>query len=124
MENYKALLVDDDPTVLRLVSALLNHLGVAVAAAHDAESAIALSQSSEHSFDLLVSDIHLPDLNGFDMARRIQRLLPRIRVVYMTGDIPVAESLRRGNLICLAKPFRLRELEAALQCVMGAEQSR
>ncbi len=124
MGTCNILLVDDDPSVLKLVSVMLRRLNMTVTATADGSAAVSLLRSSTEHFDLLLTDIHLTDQDGLELSRLVLNEVPNIRVLYMTGDTGIAGSLRNRNLVCLSKPFRLQELTAALDWVMSEEMRR
>jgi DNA-binding NtrC family response regulator len=109
-----ALIVDDEDTLLRLMTRVLEKENVRVLAAQDAASARALFDAHEGEIDLLVLDVMLPDGDGAEtllpefVARR-----PTVRVVVASGDEPpeavTAELTRIGGHF-LRKPFAPKDL--------------
>ncbi|MDQ2922192.1 MAG: response regulator [Acidobacteriota bacterium] len=82
-ENSRwALVVDDVPDVTDLLSVLLTHAGYEVSTAYCAKDAIALAR--EHHFDVIISDIGMPEMNGYDLARAL-RSLPGYETVPMVA---------------------------------------
>ena len=80
-----ALVVDDVADVTEMLSVLMTHAGYEVSTASNAHEAIALAR--EHQFDVVISDIGMPDMNGYELARAI-RLLPgyeTVPLVAVTG---------------------------------------
>jgi len=79
------LVVDDVADVTELLSVLMTHAGYAVSTASSAPEAIALAR--EHQFDVVISDIGMPEMNGYELAKAI-RLLPgyeTVPLVAVTG---------------------------------------
>src|SRR5437763_8122993 len=66
----RLLVVEDDPNILELLSASLRFAGFTVATAHDGEEAVAAV--AEHRPELIVLDVMLPDLDGFEVVRRLR----------------------------------------------------
>jgi DNA-binding NtrC family response regulator len=112
------LAVDDDPAVLDLAALILeDHYDVITAP--DARRALAIIDASDRRIDLLFTDVVMPELNGFALARLAKERLPGLRVIYTTGYVKVADSEREvlhGPV--LPKPYRasdlLREVERLL----------
>jgi CheY-like chemotaxis protein len=80
-----ALVVDDVADVTEMLSVLMTHAGYEVSTASNAQEAIALAR--EHQFDVVISDIGMPEMNGYELARAI-RLLPgyeTVPLVAVTG---------------------------------------
>jgi len=80
-----ALVVDDVADVTEMLSVLMTHAGYEVSTASSAQEAIALAR--EHQFDVVISDIGMPEMNGYELAKAI-RLLPgyeRVPLVAVTG---------------------------------------
>jgi PAS domain S-box-containing protein len=102
------LLVEDEPGIRRLMQRVLEDRGYRVLAADSALHAMALAESSSGDIDLLLSDVIMPDTSGPELAQRIVRFRPAIRVLYVSG-FPNRLGLGRGAVSSraafLAKPF-------------------
>ena|SRR2546427_9927166 len=79
------LLVDDEPTMLRLCQQILESGGYEVLPAANAAEALRLLQSDTGAVDLLLSDVVMPGMNGIELAKRIQNTNPHTKIVLMTG---------------------------------------
>jgi CheY-like chemotaxis protein len=114
----RALLIEDNPDVARVVAGMLADIGFSVSAANgDAEAFAALERDG--AFDLVLSDIVMEGASGLEIAREIRNRHPGLPIVLMTG---YSEALLRGSpegLPVLAKPFSSSDLEAVLQQVQG-----
>ena len=113
------LAVDDDPSVLDLAVLILEGRYDVIAAPNGRE-ALTLIDRSEREIDLLFTDVVMPELNGFALARLAKERRPALRVIYATGFAKVAASEREilhGPV--LPKPYRpndlLREVALALE---------
>ncbi|CAM5667062.1 DNA-binding response regulator OS=Streptomyces aurantiogriseus OX=66870 GN=GCM10010251_34360 PE=4 SV=1 [Streptomyces aurantiogriseus] len=121
------LVVDDEPTVRELLCAALRHAGFTVAAAGTGQEA--LDRAREVSPDLVLLDVMLPDLDGFEVIRRL-REQHRPAAAPRTGHIPVVfltardatqdkiEGLVLGGDDYVTKPFDLQELIARIRAVL------
>jgi len=107
----KILLVDDDQNHLEALTVYLHLEGFVVGQAHDGFEA--LRRLDQETFDIVVSDIRMPRLNGVDLAKRIRSKLQNIPIVLMTGDPGWAatDAIKESDVICLlTKPFVPDEL--------------
>jgi two-component system NtrC family sensor kinase len=119
--SYNVLVVDDEEPVLQLISRLLRDLGHRSLATTSGE--VALESLSRESFDLVLTDVRMPGLNGFDLAAAIRRHDPDLgeRVIFITGDTispATRNQLEQSGNPHLAKPFSIDQLEATLQQVL------
>jgi CheY-like chemotaxis protein len=115
------LLVDDQAEVRSAVARLLARLGYGVQEAGSAQEAIRLARQT--AFDAVLTDLHMPGMNGLELIVALQTARPRMPVVAMSGDIGVqAGSLEDARLLgavmTLAKPFTRQELGAAMARVL------
>jgi two-component system, OmpR family, response regulator len=119
--------VDDEPTVRELLCAALRHAGFAVAPAGTGQQALALARADPP--DLVLLDVMLPDLDGFEVIRRL-REQHRPAAGPRTGHIPVVfltardtardkiDGLQLGGDDYVTKPFDLEELIARIGAVL------
>ena len=112
----RVLIVDDDAQVLELLKAVLRCAGYDVTVAASAIAALELLHSGSQ-FDLMLTDIAMPDLNGFSLALMVHPRRPTMKLLYLTGyhDRDVAgadEALRLGKR--LAKPVSVKDLRNAV----------
>ena len=116
--SERILIVDDEPVVLRLCCSILSRQGYEVSSAPSGEDAIKLCGATKKDFNLLLSDIIMPKLKGTDLAERIVKMYPGIRVLYMSGfdgrEIPEYDSLRRRAKL-IPKPFTPKDLLVAVR---------
>ena len=115
----RLLVVEDDPNILELLSASLRFAGFQVATACDggaAEAAVA-----EHKPDLIVLDVMLPDLDGFEVVRRLRADGLRVPIVFLTARDATEDKvagLTIGGDDYVTKPFSLEELVARVRAVL------
>lgn len=104
-----ALVVDDDASQRRLFHRLLEREGWTVIVAESGGAA--LDAFAKGSYELLLSDVNLGDMNGIDLAKAILHQQPKLRVVIVSGLPQNLERARdAGFASCLLKPFVLEEL--------------
>ncbi len=111
------LVVDDEPTVLKLVKLILEAAGYAVLVAGNGQQALALCENRNHMIDLLLTDINMPDISGPELACQVSEIIPHLPVIFMTGcsaDSSGIECLRRegpfSDCEVISKPFTSPQL--------------
>jgi two-component system response regulator HydG len=112
----RILVVDDEPVVLDVLSDVLEREGFAVTLANRASTA--LEQLAAASFDLVLSDIRMPGMDGFELLRRVGRSHPGTDVILMTGYASVdgaIDALQLGAADYLMKPLKPKEIVARIR---------
>jgi two-component system, OmpR family, alkaline phosphatase synthesis response regulator PhoP len=109
----RILAVDDEPNIRRLIQVNLERQGYTVEVAEN--GAIALEMVRANCPDLLVSDVMMPEMDGFELVANIRRdpaleNLPIIMLTAKTQDKDVMEGYKRGADMYLTKPFNPAEL--------------
>jgi len=120
------LLVEDDPQLRELSSSVLKHCGYNVLVAATPEEGIAIAQANHHDLRLLVTDVVMPRINGRQLAERIQKVCPRIRVLYISGytdNAIVHYGVLDPGLWFLPKPFTLSALVGKVREVLDSPSS-
>jgi two-component system OmpR family response regulator len=109
--NARVLVVDDEQGIIDLVSMALRYEGLGVSSADSGRAALA--SINEHRPDLLILDVMMPDLNGFEIMERIATDEPRIPVIFLTARQDLDDK-RQGFALgaddYLTKPFSVEEL--------------
>lgn len=110
------LLVDDDPLILMSLSDLIQDMGHATVEAAHADAALA-HLSGGHPVDVLLTDIKLPTMNGYELAQKAQQMNPGLRVIFATGydSKRIGDTVRDAAIRFLQKPFGQKELDDALE---------
>ncbi|MBN1667718.1 MAG: response regulator [Anaerolineales bacterium] len=121
--NARVLVVDDEAGVMRLCERFLTRAGYQVTPLSEARQAAALLD--REAFDLLLVDIRMPEVDGFEMLAQARRAQPHIAVVIMTGYGTVetaVESLRQGADGMILKPFSGAELVQSVERALRERQ--
>jgi DNA-binding NtrC family response regulator len=122
--NASILVVDDEPSVQDALGWLLRAEGYQVATVGSGEEALARIEQQE--FDVIVSDIRMPGMNGLEVLERSRALNPGAGVILITAYATVdtaIEALRRGAGDYLEKPFGLDELKLSVQRLLRQRQA-
>jgi CheY-like chemotaxis protein len=115
------LLVEDDAGVLAMTAASLRELGYRVSEAAHGKEAIAELKNGE-TYDLLLTDIVMPDINGKKLADEAAILCPGLKVLFMTGftkNAVVHNGVLDPGVHFLAKPFTSEELSRKVREAIG-----
>lgn len=120
-----ALIVDDEPDILDLLSITLKKMGLEVVPAETLSDALVYLQN--HQFDLCLSDMKLPDGDGFDILRHIQEHYPELPVAIITahGNVDLAvEALKLGAFDFISKPVELDKLRGIISTALKLNATR
>jgi DNA-binding response OmpR family regulator len=112
------LVVDDQPDVVDVIRSGLQQAGHSVHSALSGEEGLA--RASTESFDVIVLDVMLPGMNGFEVARELRDRGVTTPILMLTAkdqEPDIVEGLSRGADAYLPKPFRIGELEAHLMAL-------
>ncbi len=116
--EQRVLVVDDEESVRRMLQRLLNELGHQTTTVGDVDSA--LQELSRQHYDLVITDLRMPQKSGFDLSQSIQRLHPHLadRIIFISGDTlstlqPHQKEQLQGKL--LTKPFSIPQLAELLR---------
>lgn len=112
------LVVDDEDSIVDVVSTILKDEGFDVVGARDAEEALAVLRERPGSIGLLIADVVMPAINGIELSRMASEIAPRVKVLLLSGyadqTIERYGSLHEGDLL-LRKPFSTADLIAAVR---------
>lgn len=120
MANRDILVVEDEPTLRRIVVEALERSGYEVCSASDGEEGLHLFES--HCVDLVVADIMMPRMDGFEMVRRMRVLKPDTLFLFLSarsGAEDVVEGFRTGGHDYLRKPFAMSELLVRIEALLS-----
>jgi two-component system response regulator GlrR len=123
MVKERILVVDDDEGLLRLLTMRLSAMGFDVTTCMTGEEALAVAK--REVFDLALTDLRLPDLDGLSVLEELRLIHPELPVLLLTahGSIPNAvEAMQKGAFGYLTKPFDDKELKAALEKALAQQR--
>jgi signal transduction histidine kinase/CheY-like chemotaxis protein len=118
------LLIDDDTSLLEVMSDMINFLGHEVKKAAGGREAIKILE--EGKFDLVITDLGMPEVGGWDIARVCRDRYPGMPVVLISGwgaQLDAAEALRKVDAI-LPKPFQIEELSEIIRKVISSPRKK
>jgi two-component system, cell cycle response regulator CpdR len=117
----KIILAEDDDDMRRFLVKALEKAGHQVQSF--GEGASAFEEIKQTTFDLLLTDIVMPEMDGIELARRASELDPALKIMFITGFAAVAlhpDSKAPKDAKVLSKPFHLRDLVAEVERMMAA----
>lgn len=120
----RVLLVDDEPQLLDVTGRRLEMLGYKVRTSSRPAQALAMVRAEPAAFDLLISDLSMPEMTGADLAASVRRVRPDLPIILLSGfvDNVTAATLRNSGIgIVLQKPAVQGELARACRRALGDE---
>jgi two-component system cell cycle sensor histidine kinase/response regulator CckA len=118
------LVAEDQTDVRALVSHVLRAYGYRVLTASNGEEALAVAARETRAIDLLITDVVMPGLNGRELAERLGRLRPRMKVLFISGyteDTVVRRGVLKPDLNYLSKPFGPAALLTSIRRILDGE---
>ena len=117
------LLVEDDPQLRQLSSTVLAHCGYNMLVAATPEEGLDICKANHNDIRLLVTDVVMPRINGRELAEKILKVCPKVRVLYISGytsNAIVHYGVLEEGLWFLPKPFSLSALVAKVREVLDS----
>jgi len=117
------LVVEDCVSFLETITSLLESLGYRVLATSRPEQAMSLIEANRDAISLVLSDVTMPGMDGFALARQVQARLPNLRFLFMSGypaNVMAKRGMIRQDLELIQKPFTLIELARKLRAALDA----
>lgn len=131
-DHVRILLADDDPQVLAITMRILHRQAWEVVTARNGQEAVARWPRDGEPFDLVILDVNMPEMNGYEAFRALQRVHPAARILFISGYSEVSswrQLVEEGGQPFLAKPFAPRQLVDAVRSLVdqgdgdGGEQA-
>ncbi len=123
-DGYTVLVAEDEPDLLKVVSSMLEEMGIEVLAAKNGAEALVLQDEYEGDIDLLLSDVVMPELNGVKLAELIQAVREETKVIFMSG-FPANGKMARIRIpedsVLLAKPLDFEKLTIVMKKVLDED---
>jgi DNA-binding response OmpR family regulator len=113
---HRILIVDDDPTIIENLTGLLSKNGYAVEGADSGEEALKTIENG--MYDVVITDVFMPDVGGMNLLSEIKRARPETIVILITGypEIDKAvEAVKNGAADYIPKPFKIDEVRVAVE---------
>ncbi len=120
-KGERILVVEDEPMLMEVTREILKAAGYVVVTATRPEEALQIVASDDAGFEMLISDVVLPEMNGRELAKRIRDLLPDIRVLFMSGYTANAVShfgILDKDVDFIQKPFSVVSLTTKVRSIL------
>ena len=114
-ETKTILVVDDERAVRAVLESILERAGYLVLSGKDGAEGLRIFKQNQNNIALLLSDVMMPNMNGFELADRVLELDSHLPVLFMSGDMQQAD---RG-WGCIAKPFTAYQLISIVRQVLS-----
>jgi len=121
----KILVVEDNKAELDTLTEVLASSGYDVLPVLSAEKALALSK--KESFDLMITDLVLPGINGIELMEKIKQAHPQIETILITGHATVEtaiDAMKKGAYDYLVKPIKIKRLRVLIEKAFEVKQAR
>ncbi len=121
----KLLLVEDEDMVRAVAERALTRAGYVVTATSDGEEGLAAVANGKVEFDLIVSDVVMPAMDGPAMARAIRKVKPNVPILFMSGyaEEQLRSEIDIENMYFIPKPFSVQQINAMVTEVMSKQAS-
>ncbi|MBU1168692.1 MAG: PAS domain S-box protein [Proteobacteria bacterium] len=118
------LFVEDDPTLLDMGKMMLGHLGYQVFGADSPHAAIRLAQEESADIHLFIMDVVMPEMNGWDLSLRLQKIRPGVKQLFMSGytaNVTLQRGVQNKDIKFIQKPFSLKEFAVKVRKVLDED---
>jgi CheY-like chemotaxis protein len=115
------LLVEDEPSILRMTRMMLERKGYTVLTAASPSEAVEKAKNHSGSIDLLMTDVVMPEMNGRDLAEEINSLYPGIRLLFMSGytsNVIAHHGILDEGVAFIQKPFSMADMAEKVRKVL------
>jgi response regulator RpfG family c-di-GMP phosphodiesterase len=125
--QMRVLMVDDEPNVRQLARTTLESLGLACTDAADATTALGLLEHTP--YDLVLLDLNLPDMDGYELCQRLRQppVRSNLKIIVVSGrgdQNQLCEALPRGADDYIVKPFGVRQLQARVEHALRLKEAQ
>ena len=117
------LLAEDDKSMCSFLTAALEKAGHAVTSTNNAIEALDKLKENKSSYNLLLTDIVMPGMDGIELSQKATELSPNLKVMFITGFAAVAvghQDLNTEQTKLLSKPFHLNDLVEQVETLLAA----
>ncbi|MFZ0931385.1 MAG: PAS domain S-box protein [Syntrophobacteraceae bacterium] len=123
--SERIFLIDDEPILVEMGTAILERLGYEVTPETDSLRALEIFRSRPDEFDLIITDYTMPNLTGIDLSREIRQIQPDIPIILCTGfsEKVTEESAVDLGVGLVMKPFSMKQIAELVRKVLRARES-
>jgi two-component system cell cycle sensor histidine kinase/response regulator CckA len=124
--DERILVVEDDEAAARLITKALGNEGYQVEIAHSGEEALTLAEKNGWSFDLVLTDVIMPVMNGPELVSKLRREMPELNALFMSGytdDVLERQGFAMEDVDLIRKPFSPGRLASRVKTFLHRRQS-
>jgi response regulator RpfG family c-di-GMP phosphodiesterase len=115
------LLVEDEPSIMKMSKMMIENLGYVVMCANLPKEAIRLAEEHSGNIYLLITDVVMPEMNGRDLANQIHNLYPNIKTLFMSGytaNVIAPHGVLDKGVHFIQKPFSKKDIAVKIRKVL------
>jgi PAS domain S-box-containing protein len=114
------LIVEDEPFLRTLLAKMLRTKGYTIIEAADGEEALTIFEKKKKKIDLVLTDMGMPNMDGYELLKKLRRKMKKVKVIVMTGymDSEQSEKLAKEQVDVVSKPFDIAEMSATIRNVL------
>lgn len=118
--SEKIAILDDETSITKMIAKMLSDLGYKVDSYNSAVEIIEHASIDSKRWDLIITDMTMPDITGVDLAKEIHKLEPDLKVLIMTGNLSVVKEQidSNNNIDVIGKPIAINELSSKIREVL------
>jgi len=123
----RILLTDDEPPLTKALRHILLRMGYNVTVSNEARETLKLFREHPDNYDVIISDLTMPEMNGLELARQLRLIRPEVPVILLSGYNSgiTEENLRQAGISeLLEKPINVPNLAVALQRTIAEANGR
>jgi PAS domain S-box-containing protein len=120
------LVVEDEPIILKLTQRVLSRLGYKVLTAGTSRDALRIANDPAAEIDLLLTDVVMPEMNGWDLSRNFKLSNPSVETLFMSAyaaNVIDSDGLLEEDVNFLQKPFSIADLGAAVRAALDSKKT-
>jgi len=117
------LLSEDDESMCGFLTLALEKAGHSVEATHNGLDALKALKEKDAAYDLLLTDIVMPGMDGVELSQKAVKIQPKLKVMFITGFAAVAmgrDDIDQQDATILSKPFHLKDLVDQVETLLAA----
>jgi CheY-like chemotaxis protein len=120
-EGETILLVEDDPSILKLGIRILENLGYKILSTTKSQDAKKIAEEYDGEIDLLITDVVMPEMNGRELSEQLQLLYPQLKILFMSGytaNVIAHRGVLDEGISFISKPFSPKEIALKIREVL------
>ncbi|HWQ25720.1 MAG TPA: response regulator [Chlorobaculum sp.] len=115
------LVVDDEHSVVTMIKIMLENNGYTVIPAYTPAQALQLTELYKESIDLMLTDLIMPEIDGYELSELARTIIPDLKVLFISGysaDMFAKHNALKEGVIVLKKPFSVRSLCSSISALL------